>query len=211
MIVVDERGQNQIVVSSAANAAVTPTSADVAHAVIEASDVLVVQGELAADATVRAVHTAERAGVRVIVNLAPYFDLVPELACADPLVVNEVEASQVLGVEVDGLESALALAPRLLKSSRSAVVTIGAEGAVLVTTDEVVHIPAPFVDSVTDTTGAGDAFVGVLSAALAGARPLRDAVRSAVAAATLSVQFLGAAERYPDFSEVLAGGVEVQS
>jgi ribokinase len=63
---------------------------------------------------------------------------------------------------------------------------------------------------VVDTTGAGDAFVGVLAAALASGFGLHDGVVQAVHAATASVEALGAGESYPDFqldglSEAVAG------
>jgi ribokinase len=68
-----------------------------------------------------------------------------------------------------------------------------------------VHIPAPLVAEVRDTTGAGDAAVGVLAAALARGLPIVDATTLAVAAGSLSVTVEGAAENYPDFSRELAG------
>lgn len=52
------------------------------------------------------------------------------------------------------------------------------------------------VARVTDTTGAGDAFVGVMAARLAAGRSLLSAVRSASIAAALSVTVPGAADSY---------------
>jgi ribokinase len=71
------------------------------------------------------------------------------------------------------------------------IVTRGAEGAILLEGDEETAIPAPKVD-VVDTTGAGDAFNGVLAAGLAAGLDLVDAARSAVEAATASVRLAGA-------------------
>jgi ribokinase len=58
---------------------------------------------------------------------------------------------------------------------------------------------------VRDTTGAGDAVVGVLAAALADGLPIVDATTLAVAAGSLSVTVEGAAENHPDFGRDLAG------
>jgi ribokinase len=185
MIVVDAIGQNQIVVSSGANALVDEELAQSVAQVIVEADVVIVQGELTRAATAEAIAAAGRVGARVIVNLAPYMEMTPALRTADPLVVNEVEASQLLGVTVADRGSALAFGPQLLEFCRSAVITLGAEGAVLVDSDGARHLAAPVVADVRDTTGAGDALVGVL--------------RSAVAAASQSVTVPGAAESYPLF------------
>jgi ribokinase len=71
------------------------------------------------------------------------------------------------------------------------IVTRGAEGAVLLDAASETAIPAPAVD-VVDTTGAGDAFNGVLAAGLAAGLDLVDAARRAVEAATASVRVAGA-------------------
>lgn len=211
MIVVDGRGQNFIVVSSAANALVSPAdAARVATSISEAA-VLVVQGELNAEATSAAIRIADANDVRVIVNLAPCFELGAELAVADPLVVNEVEAGQLLGTVIGGIDDVRAAAGRLLALCRSAVVTLGAQGAAIVEAAGVSAIPAPSAAVVVDTTGAGDAFVGVLAACLAAGVALEPAVRGAVDAATLSVQSRGAADAYPDFRRFVDEPVRASS
>ncbi|MDP9481478.1 MAG: PfkB family carbohydrate kinase, partial [Actinomycetota bacterium] len=94
----------------------------------------------------------------------------------DPLVVNEHEAAFLLGEKVEGVEGALAAAPRLLDlGPKSAVITVGAAGAVFSDGATTAHVPAPEAE-VVDTTGAGDAFVGALAARLAREAPLEDAV-----------------------------------
>jgi ribokinase len=141
----------------------------------------------------------------VVVNLAPVSDLGAQLAFADPLVLNEVEAKQLTGRPVEGPDDVVALAVVLRGLARSVVVTVGAAGAVLVTQDGVARIPAPRVPGVRDTTGAGDALVGVLAAALAKGLGLRSATAAAVAAASRSVTVDGASEQYPDFApQILA-------
>lgn len=207
-ILVDDSGQNVIVVTPAANGLLTPEHIAGFEADIAASDALVVQGEIPLAATAAAVLAAERHGVRAIVNLAPYGDLGPALALADPLVVNEIEASQLLGRSIGGSGSTVAAA-ELAERARTAVVTLGAEGALVIATDaSVTHVPAPVASEVVDTTGAGDAFVGVLAAGLASGLGLEDAVVRSVAAATASVGVLGAGESYPRFDLGLDRGRE---
>jgi ribokinase len=205
IVLVSDDGENRIVVVPGANACVGEADASAARDRILDSDVLVVQGEVPASATRAVLRAAREAGVRALVNLAPAFDLGPELAWADPLVVNEVEAGQLIGERLSAVQDVLAAGPRFRALARSAVITVGAGGAVLVTGEDLVHVPAPQVAEVRDTTGAGDAAVGVLAAALARGLPIADATRLAVAAGSLSVTVEGAAENYPDFGRELAG------
>jgi ribokinase len=204
IVLVSDNGENRIIVVPGANGSVSEADASAARDRISESDVLVVQGEVPPSATRAAVRVAQEAGVRALVNLAPVIDLGPELAWADPLVVNEVEAGQLIGERLSTVGEVLAAGPRFRALAKSAVVTVGAAGAVLVTAEELVHFPAPLVTEVRDTTGAGDAVVGVLAAALAGGLPIVDATRLAVAAGSLSVTVEGAAENYPDFGRDLA-------
>ena len=65
------------------------------------------------------------------------------------------------------------------------------------------HFPARTASEVLDTTGAGDAFVGVLSAALSSGASLHQAVIAGIEAGTLAVEVNGAAESYPGFAHLL--------
>lgn len=201
-IVVDRHGQNFVVVSPAANRELGAEYAATVSDVISAADVLLVQGEVAPEASAAAARLAAVGGARVIVNLAPIVDLGPELGLADPLVVNEVEASQMLGARIVSAADAVEHGTRLLERCRSAVITVGREGAVVIEGGAVAHVPAPIPSRVVDTTGAGDAFVGVLAAALAAGQGLHEAVVAATSAATLSVEYGGSAEGYPVFPQL---------
>ena len=101
-VLVDARGENSIVVAPGANELLDPAA--VAHAVRErlsASGVLVTQAEIPVPAFDAAVLTAAEVGCRAVVNLAPYRPVDGAvLALCDPLVVNESEASDLLGREV---------------------------------------------------------------------------------------------------------------
>ena len=83
------------------------------------------------------------------------------------------------------------------------VVKLGAEGALAVRGDEVVHRPAIPVE-VVDTTGAGDSFdAGFLAGWLAN-EPLADAVALGIACGSLSTRQLGGTEAQPTIDEVRA-------
>jgi ribokinase len=103
------------------------------------------------------------------------------------LTPNALEAAAI-GGERDPVAAGRAIARR---TRAPVLVTVGADGALLVDGDRVTALPAPAVE-VVDTTGAGDAFNGVLAAALAGGDDLEDAARRAVEAASASVRRAGA-------------------
>ena len=201
LVILSEAGENEIIVVGGANQALDVGA--LTRDVLRDAAVVVLQGEVAPGVNRAALRLAAELGVRVVVNLAPVQDLGGEVAHADPLVVNEIEAGQLIGAELTTVQDVTAAAPQLRALARSVLVTLGASGAVLITpeiTPEALdHVPAPQPDRVVDTTGAGDALVGVLAAALAQGFELRAAVERAVRAASLSVTEVGAAASYEAF------------
>ncbi|WP_043443165.1 ribokinase [Arthrobacter sp. L77] len=202
VIQVADDGENTIVVLPGANARMTPRLVEASAGAIRDADVVIVQGELPADATAAAVRLA--AG-RVIVNLAPVIALdAPVLLRADPLVVNEHEGALVLarfGRPVPA-DHAAVVEGLLAVGFASVVMTVGGAGALVADGGALRRVPAPRVPAV-DTTGAGDAFVGALAARLAGGEPLHDAVRFAVRVASYTVQRPGAQPSYPTAADEL--------
>ena len=148
----------------------------------------VVSTEVAPAVSSVAITAATEAGALVIVNPSPVDGFDPAaLACGPLLVVNEHEASE-LGRESTPAASAHALATR---TGRPVVVTLGAAGAIVVTTESATAVPASEAD-VVDTTGAGDAFTGTLAASLVIGASLVEATEAAVTAAASCVSALGA-------------------
>jgi ribokinase len=154
--------------------------------------------EVPPEVVLRAVEVAAESGTRALVNLAPPREAPREmLDKLDPLVVNVHEAGFLLGEGVDGVNGALAAAPELLSlGPKSAVITVGAAGAVFSDGESTAHVPAPKVEAV-DTTGAGDAFVGALAAQLARDATLRGAAAYAARAGAAAVTREGAQGALP--------------
>lgn len=197
-ITVTGDGENAITVAPGANRRLTPEDVDAAREAIRGSAVLVAQMEIPRETVARAAEITGEVGTRMILNLAPTFG-VPRfvLEGLDPLVVNEHEAAFLLGEEVEGVGGALDAAKRLLSlGPRSAVVTVGAEGAVFAQGETAQHVPAPKAE-VVDTTGAGDAFVGALACRLARGDSLEEAVAYAVRAGAAAVTRAGAQGALP--------------
>jgi ribokinase len=197
-ITVSEDGENQIVVSPGANARLTPEDVGLAGAALRAAAVTLLQLEIPLEAVAAA---ARMAGGRVVLNPAPVRALPEELlGGVDVLVPNRVELSQLADAPVPTTaEEAAGLADRL--PARAVVVTLGADGALVVEHGHASHVPAVPVRPV-DTTAAGDAFCGGLADALAGGAALQDAARWAVRVAAAACARPGAQASLPTPSEV---------
>jgi ribokinase len=197
-ITVTPDGENAISVAPGANRAITLEDVDGASGAIRESRVLVAQMEVPKEVVKRVAEVAAGGGTRVLLNLAPTFEVPRDLLeTLDPLVVNEHEAAFLLGRGVEGVDGALSAAPELLSlGPRSVVITLGAAGAVVADEESATHLPAPEVD-VVDTTGAGDAFVGALAVKLARGASLEEAASYAVRAGAAAVTKEGAQGALP--------------
>jgi ribokinase len=200
-VTVTPDGENAIVVSPGANRSFGAGEIRAAADAFRNTRVLVAQLEVPVEAVEAAAELVTGSGGRFLLNLAPARE-VPEalLRLCDPLVVNRGEAAFLLGEEAEPGETARRL---LDLGPRSAIVTLGADGAVLATAEGTGRFPAPEVEAV-DTTGAGDAFVGALAARLAAGDALANAVPYAAKAGALAVTREGAQGASPTPGEVKA-------
>lgn len=188
VIVVDERGENSIVVVPGANAAVRLDR-------LPQAAVLLTQLEIPLDAVRAALEFARAAGSTTVLNPAPAPpDGLPDalLALCDVVVPNEHEVDLLGGVE------------RLLAAGvGTVIVTRGAAGVAVAGADgSRWNVPAFHVDPV-DTTGAGDAFCGALAARLAAGDGLPRAVRYAAAAGALATTLAGAVPSLPTDAAII--------
>jgi ribokinase len=204
-IIVDERGENSIVVASGANAALVPEDiARAAEAIVNA-DVLLLQLECPVPAVRAAIDIATANGVRVILNPAPACSLDHELLrSVSILTPNEVEAEMLTGIPVDDdLQLNAAVGVLLERGVGTVIVTLGARGvhcASAAGREAITSFPVTPID----TTAAGDVFNGVLAAFLSKGRPLHEAVLAANAAGALCVTRHGAQQSVPTLPEILS-------
>ncbi|MHB1782875.1 MAG: ribokinase [Acidimicrobiales bacterium] len=191
-VLVAADGENSIVVSPGANHLLGPADIERAAPLIAKAALLVMQLEVPLPAIERAAEVAGPDTV-LLLNCAPYAPLPTALlARTDVLVVNALEASQLLGVQTPE-ELAPETAARRLRALGPTVVviTLGPGGALAATPAGDVQVPAP-PTRVVDTTGAGDAFVGALAARLAARAQTAEALRFAVTAGSCTAEHAGA-------------------
>ncbi len=198
LIVVDERGENSIVVASGANLGLSPADVDAAEGAIAESDVLLLQLESPLDTVTWAAEIARAHGVRVILNPAPARPL-PDalLSLVDVLIPNQSETSLLTDMPIADLAGAEAAAAALRGLGVGIVVlTLGERGALLSRATGAELIPAFEVTPV-DATAAGDAFVAGFAVALAEGRALIEAARWGNAAGALATTEMGAQPSLP--------------
>jgi ribokinase len=198
-------GDNAITVASGAN---LQFSEGMIRGAPAPGEVWVAQFETPLAETMAILGKARDAGARTVLNLAPFLPF-PDglLKAVDVAVLNEIELSHAAGTRLratSAIRDVAAACQKLRAVGAEAVVaTLGARGAVAVTGDGVVVVPA-FKADVVDTTGAGDCFVGALSARLAAGETVAQASRYASAAASCAVERLGAGPSMPTAEEVAA-------
>lgn len=200
LITLDSAGQNTIVVAPGANMRVSPQDIEEAEAAFEGADLLLTQLECPLETVQAAVRMAHRHGLRVALNPAPAHPLPAELLPQiDYLLPNEPELCHI----VEGQTELSSAAGWLIDNGIShLVVTLGEQGALLITSDSQEKFPA-FAVQVVDTVAAGDAFAGAFCVALIEGRPLREAVIWGNAAGAIAVTRPGAQPSLPTREELM--------
>jgi ribokinase len=201
-IVIDREGHNAIVVASGANAELSDNDVASAERAWVNAGLVALQLEVPIAANRMAIDQAHRQGLAVILNAAPMDTAARDvIAECDYLVVNEVEAEQLAGERITSANDAIDLAVALRSGRQRVIITIGAEGAVLVNQDVRLHQPAPKV-KVVDTTAAGDAFIGGFATGLLAGMDDERALQLAVRAGSQACTKLGAMPSLPTRAEL---------
>jgi ribokinase len=209
-ILVDDSGQNSIVVVLGANLLLSADDVRKWESKIAEAKVVVCQLEIKDEVTLETLKLAKKHGVTTIFNPAPG---PPEgladddfFKCADIICPNENEAEFLSGkklrsdADFDG-----ALKVFLDRGVKTAIITLGGKGCVFATADDPkpIRVPAPKVKAV-DTTGAGDSFVGSLAFFTAHypSMPMQERIRRAGLIASISVQGHGTQSSYPQRDKI---------
>ena len=195
---VDANGENRIVIIPGANHEIEVKKAVQAIESIPDLAVVVAQCEIKQEVTLAAFTAAKKRGCVTILNPAPYQPLSSELLeVTDWIIPNETELKELHGQAPSNDEVLKSFRP-----GRNSIVTLGSEGAVLIASNgNLTRVSAPKVNAV-DTTGAGDAFVGVFAFGLASGKSPEDAMKLGIKVATMSVTRKGAQSSYPSQAEI---------
>ena len=201
IILVDSLGQNSIVLSPGANGKVSPEDINLESLVD--SSLLLLQFEIPIETVIYSAKLAREKKLRILLNPAPARPLPRELLeAADFILPNETELGLLTGSSVSDLDSIEKASFSLVKrGARNLIVTLGANGALIVNKDGAKHIP-PYKVKAVDTTAAGDAFVGGLAVGLLNGKSLEDAVQYACACGALTATKLGAQPSLPTMDDV---------
>ena len=201
-VIVNDEGNNIITLDLGANMDFLPADIATLEDIIAQSDIVLIQMEISTSTIAAAVNAAKRYGVKIVLNPAPYQYLSDEVwANVTIATPNEKEAKLMTGFDPETEVDLEVIGRKLLdKGIDTAIITIGEKGAFFMYREDgnikSGRIPARKVEAV-DTTGAGDTFSAALSVAIAEGKPIADAIRFAVAAASLTVIHYGVIDIMP--------------
>lgn len=202
LIILNQEGENCIVVAPGANANLLPSDIVKVKEVPNAK-IILMQLEIPMETIEFVAKNAKTNNQKIIINPAPAQSLSDELLDGLFLITpNETEATLLTGITVIDEETASKAAQVFLdKGVENVIITLGKEGAYFENATLKFKIPAPVVKTL-DTTAAGDTFSGALTVALTEKMDWPQAISFAIKAASISVTRLGAQASVPYRNEL---------
>lgn len=189
IFVEQDSGENMIAITPGANMAISAQEVRMQQDKIAECDIILLQLETNQEALREIIAIAQEQRIPVMLNPAPYNDIVNELLpLLDYLTPNQTEAGLISGIDITDEASAQQAAEIIHhKGVGTVIITLGAKGSLAYDGQDTIYVPA-FAAVVKNTAGAGDAFSGSLAAALAKGESLRYALHYASAFASLAVE-----------------------
>ena len=202
IILVDEKGENCIVITPGANKMLSPAYIYKVEEEIAASDMVVLQMEIPYETVKTVCEIAHKNHKKVLLNVAPACQLDEDLIKKiDILVVNETEAETISGEKIEIVGSEAVVDTLLAMGANTVVLTLGKKGCLLKNNQIVLYVPAFMVETL-DSTAAGDTFCGALAAELSRDHNWEEALKFAAAASAICVTRIGAQPSIPAEKEV---------
>lgn len=202
----DPSGTCMAVIASGANGEVSEDQ--MPGDILGGRNAILLQMEIPSEVNQAVIHRAAKTGATVILNLAPAYKIQHDvLTDVDVLVVNRQEGEQMakaLGLDID--KNSKILAQSLAREGNlTCIMTLSEQGSVLAHPDGSGMSCAAYTDiEVVETTGAGDAYCGVLAASIHDGVDWAEAMKRASIAASLTCRGVGAQDKMPHKDEVMA-------
>ena len=203
-ILVDKNsGKNAINVIVGAPSTLKVAEIDKHIDIIKNSKIFLTQLEVPKDVTLHCLKTAKENGCLTILNPAPASEITKEFySNIDYFTPNETEAEFYTGIKITNEKEAKQAAEKLIDLGiKKIIITLGEKGLFYSDGKEEIFLKATSVKAI-DTTGAGDAFNGAFSVALAKSLKIVDALEFSNKVAGISTTKEGAANSMPTYEEV---------
>lgn len=204
LVMIGDEGNNYLSVAPGANYSLTPSRIDEAITLIEEAAMILLQNEIPIETTQYILNLADRLNIPVLWNFAParFSPDVSMISKTAILIVNEVEARHLSGIQITNEHDIVPAADKLLTMGASTVVvTLGADGCYAVGQDFAHRLPA-FKINAQDATAAGDIFCGALAVSLIENKPWVESLYFASAASAICVTRIGAQPSAPVRKEI---------
>jgi ribokinase len=202
MILVNDEGENVIVITPGANHRLSPSYVSNLSTEISKASMVMLQMEIPFDTVRKVCEIARQHNTPVLLNVAPARKIDTDLiALVDILVVNETEIETICGhqIAVQGEEGVIDIL--LEAGAKTVILTLGKKGCVVKNANFSQHVAAFEVNTV-DSTAAGDTFCGALVAQLSKKVEIVEAIKFATAAAAICVTRIGAQPSIPKEKEI---------
>lgn len=206
LIEIDEsNAQNRIIVIFGANEKVGSENVLKAEKDFADCDAVLTQFETTVEAVLTAKELAKKYNKPFILNPAPFINVPKEIFDGvDYVTPNESEAEQFTGIKVDTIEDCKLASKKFFEMGvKNVIITLGVRGVYYTDGVKEIVIPAIKVKAV-ETTGAGDAFNGGLTTAIAEGLDIETALKFATCTSAISVTRLGSSPSMPYRHEILA-------
>lgn len=198
-----EDGRVFATINRGANYDITAGDIDMADELFRQSKILILQNEIPHEVNIYAAKKAKSYGLKVLYNAAPSFSERREvLPLSDVVIVNEVEASEYLGVKIASVDDAVREGLKVSASMKNTwVITMGGQGSVICSEGKS-EVVRPYKVDAIETTGAGDSYIGGLGYALLQGMDIFTAAKFATKCSAVTVCGIGAQSSMPTLSQI---------
>ena len=202
-ILVDQNGQNSIIIVPGANNYVDIKQIDDNEKLIDEHDIILLQLEIPMETVEYAIDLAYKKNKIIILNPAPGRPLSDNiLKKVDYLTPNESELSLITGMPTDTIEQIELASKKIIDlGAKNLIVTLGEKGSLLYNKEGSKLFPA-FPTKAVDTAGAGDCFAGVFCTYLSKGYEIEESIKYANLASSISVTRIGTIPSLPTQQEI---------